>query len=1520
MSGLFGGGHTQSATPQRYNGIQISSSSAGGCIPLLYGRQRLPFNLIWYGAFTSTPNKSSSGGKGGGSQQPSSYTYKSSFAAGICEGPITNIINVWNDKDLTTLSALGFVLFNGAGGQAAWSYLTTNFPAQAIPYDHICYTGAVNYVLGESASLPNITFEVDGFLGQTAPITVTATGSPALGAVNLTLSTGWGHATGQWDITFADGEERVGTFVAGNTAVFWTGGLVNAQATATLLIGGAYDSDPSVFIPDYLTDPNHGAGYTGTVAPLTGTNSYQSYVQSLGLLLSLCETTQRSASDCIKEVLKITNSDAVVSYDTLKILPYCDAPVSGNGFSFTPNLTPIFIFTDDDFIDAPELTRVATADTYNHVRVEYLDRSNQYNTAVCEATDIGDIALTGERVMDTLNFHEITSSAVAQIAAQLILQTSLYERNTIKFKVRADFCLLEPMDYIGVTDQGLGYVGQVFRITKVTDDENDELEIEAMEIPGTVRTSALYSWQSVQGFNANFGATPPPVQAPVFMEAFGVLVGASGGRQLWIAVNGPASSTEWGGAQVFMSFDGTTYENISTITSPCRYGTITSNVSAITTQPDTTTTMGVALNNTLQVLDSGSAADAQDNRMLIAVGSGATLEIMSFETATLVSAGNYNLTTLYRGVYGTDSQSHLSGAQFIRIDGNLFSIPIDPGWLGQTLHFKFCSYNKVGRSVQDISTVTDYTYTPGQSAVAYNSVSESTFAVNGPSAVVFSPTTAFKVTTGNSSAWDSSVYSVQSYTNGCTAECSPSNITTDLMLGLTLNPLSSPSYTNLAYAWFMAAGGLQIYESGTGIGTFGTYAAGDNLAITYDGKHVVYYHNGVILRSVTIANQTFFMQIAFLSAGAAVFGMTYSSQSPVSTPLTLINFNGNSACVGSTAYKVSGTTAWDASVYSTQSYTNGCSLSCNQTSVLGASDDMMGLTLNPTAGVSYTNLAYAFQMNGTVWAIFESGTGIVSGGAYTNATVFEIIYDGKHVQYYVAGVLVRSVPIANQTFFMQIALGNPNDIVSNINWGPIATAVTPFTLIPMSLNVAAAGTKVTSNTFGSNGWGTKNFQSAESYNNGAQLTFQVNPISDAQFIGFSQSPATGDTTGLVHTLAGWYPHVGSTDCEILFNGANLGSFGSTPVLTDVFTITYDNFSFRWWRDGALLHEEYFPNAGPLFLFGDFFEINEGFSNISFGPYGQLSPNPFIATNGAVTHDSTMYKSFSATAWDSSVYSLNAYSVCHLQAKTSSPAKHAMIGLSFNPILSPSFTNINYAWYNDAGTWEIYESGTFTGVSITGAATDLVAITYDGATVTYLLNNASARTVSVASAVFYLEASFDDVGSGWNSVSFGPGTTLDTIPTASIDPNAVSQIISTFDSSLGTSNVNASTSPVNIDLVTATFTCTGNPVAIDWSINYGVNANGSSSVTALTFTIFRDGAALSSGQGTYTNNIPGTGFLFGSSNYSLATMTATDTAAAGSHTYSLHVIASGTGSGSGIPIASAFFHWTNAFIKVREIKK
>lgn len=819
---LFGGGGSQATAVTRYNALQLSRSAYGAVVPLLYGQCRAPMTLIWYGDFVSTPVSQSSGGKGsGGNSGSQSYNYSAAMMMMVCEGPIAGYVLVYDGKaQHANLSDLNLSqLALGTPGQAVWSYLTANHPGQAVPYDHVAYAAAAPYQLGSSAGLPNLTFEIAGLLRYNAPTVI--------------------------------------------------------------------DAEPAAVAVDYMTDLNHGANFFN-LAPLTGANSFQQYCVSMGMFVSYLESSQRAAVDFLRELLQITNSAGVVTGDgLLHLVPYADSPVAGNGASFTPNLTPKFAFTDDDLVAKPgedpvRLLRQPYSQTFNVVNVEYEDRANQYNTAIASAYDDADVALNGPRVMSTVSLHAIKTASLAKLVAQLILQRNLYYRNHYQFTVRPDYAGLEPMDFVALTDSGVGAANVLCRVLEVNEPAAGEVELLVEEVPVGPATAPLYDWQASQGYAANYNSAPGPVNAPYL---FRVPPGLStdGQARLGIAVNGPNNGL-WAGANVWVSFDNANFQLMGAVVRPARYGTLAAPLPSAA-DPDTTSTLAVALNNASMTVLGGSAADADQMRTLCVVDG----ELISYQSAAFVSAGRYNLgTRLRRGCYGSTVGAHASGAQWARLDQAIATLPLDPGMYGATLYLKFQSFNVFMRGLESLASLPVYTYVPAAGALA----TESAFTTTGSVVITGSPAGYRVYKPAGSNAWDSNANSVKAYSGGCWVSgqvAVNAGISVNyLMLGLTTTPNYS-GYVALNFALYQDNGLYYIYESGALVtGSLGVMADGDIFSIVYDGRIVRYAINGIQVRAVPAPGLTLYASVAVYGIGAQMQGVEFGAQQ--GAPITGGNF------------------------------------------------------------------------------------------------------------------------------------------------------------------------------------------------------------------------------------------------------------------------------------------------------------------------------------------------------------------------------------------------------------------------------------------------------------------------------------------------------------------------------------------------------------------------------------------------------------------------------------------------------
>jgi len=103
---------------------------------------------------------------------------------------------------------------------------------------------------------------------------------------------------------------------------------------------------------------------------------------------------------------------------------------------------------------------------------------------------------------------------------------------------------------------------------------------------------------------------------------------------------------------------------------------------------------------------------------------------------------------------------------------------------------------------------------------------------------------------------------------------------------------------------------------------------------------------------------------------------------------------------------------------------------------------MVGLNSNPSTGINYTNLDYAWYPTwdaGNPSYIYENGTPYGAYDAYTTSTIFEIIYDGVNVKYYLNGVLkytsliAPTLPLYLDSSFFSTANGGSID---SLSYGP----------------------------------------------------------------------------------------------------------------------------------------------------------------------------------------------------------------------------------------------------------------------------------------------------------------------------------------------------------------------------------------------------------------------------------------------------------------------------------------------------
>lgn len=713
------GGETSKIEAERIGAMRVQTSAYGMVVPLAYGRTRITGNLIEYVDFRAIAHTETSGGKGGGGIEQTSYTYDAAVAMGLCEGPIIDVRAAWKGKEKV-------------GDSVQLVFAEPHVVPLVAPYTvTIPDWAGGGWVIGDGFSMKPIfggavsgraftvvggvyTFSSD-MAGKTVYITYRKN-IPAIMVLGFSKFLGT-QPQAAWGYMQTAHPERALSY-PGVAYVAASGYALNSSASlenhsfeviAALPYNpaaGIWDANPAAVLTDFLTDPTHGAapGF-----PVDSLSSFSDYCLSTGVLISPCWAEQRPAHEYIEELAQVGNSAPVWSEGKLKLIPYADAEIVGSLATYTPNVTPLYDLTDDDFLpmggDPVKVRRKTQADAFNQVQVKFSNRAIDYNDDIAEAKDQADIEQHGLRPMSPVSLPSICEPGVADTVAGIIRDRALFVRNTYEFSVGWQYALLEPMDIVTVTDPALGLDKAPVRIREIT--EGAEITIVAEEFLSGVSAPTAYLSNIPAGYNADYNAQPGNVNTPVIFDAPSILTVT--GREIWAAISG--SGEEWGGCDVWVSTDNTTYKRVGSINGRARHGTLTAALAA-GADPDTVNTLAVDLMQSSGELTGGTTADADLFSTLCWIEG----ELLSYRDAALTAANRYNLTYLRRGAYNSQSGAHDSGSRFVRCDDRLFKYAVDPALVGKVLYFKFTSFNQWGMGHEDLSAVTAYSHTVGAGA------------------------------------------------------------------------------------------------------------------------------------------------------------------------------------------------------------------------------------------------------------------------------------------------------------------------------------------------------------------------------------------------------------------------------------------------------------------------------------------------------------------------------------------------------------------------------------------------------------------------------------------------------------------------------------------------------------------------------------------------------------------------------------------------------------------------------------
>lgn len=717
------------------NGTQIQTAVQALPIAIVYGAPRMPGNIIYANGFNAVKQQQA-GGKGlltGGKNQTNQFLYYATLICAIGEGPMGNIAAGWyNTNIFFNLSAITEVdpdsqfgksgepnmiptnaqFFPGGDLQEPWSYIQSHWPSDARSYKDVCYIGLPNMQLDSSGTPPQMNFVPRGAFAGTCPL------YPA------TISGSYTNNDGEFETSF---------------------------------FAGYIDADPSLCIFDFLTNERYGVGFpinlidqtslfstTGAIDPSIGDASVQTYCQAVGFGWSLVLNNSEAAGSILDRLMTNLVVAIVWTGELLKFIPYYDEGASGNpGFGsdnpfnivpkyFRPDITPLMTLTDDFFLQGehPEdepvtIDRIDPVDAYNYFRVTFRDRTNQYNDNVAEDSDEVSIELYGARVDTARTGDEFSLMTYASNSATLQLRRAQAIRRKVTFQLPPLFSFFDPMDIIDLTSGILD--GFAVRIISIEENDTGALTVIAEEFAAgsgnpTVFPGPVSTVTPVLQTNVPTGDVNPPVIFEPTASALATQGISSPTVVIGLSGSGGVFDPNWGGATVWVSLDGVSYQTLNDVFTNApvapgiaTQGVLTANLAAYGgANPDNTNTLSVNLSESNGVLTSTTSAVASQgvSTLCAIVDSDGCLELVAYTTATLVAANSYNLTSLYRGLYGTQPLEHLAGAQFLFINTAVYEANLPAQFVDQTIYFKFTSFNIYNAFQQDLSDVVEYTYVP----------------------------------------------------------------------------------------------------------------------------------------------------------------------------------------------------------------------------------------------------------------------------------------------------------------------------------------------------------------------------------------------------------------------------------------------------------------------------------------------------------------------------------------------------------------------------------------------------------------------------------------------------------------------------------------------------------------------------------------------------------------------------------------------------------------------------------------
>jgi cysteine-rich repeat protein len=572
-------------------------------------------------------------------------------------------------------------------------------------------------------------------------------------------------------------------------------------------------------------------------------------------------------------------------------------------------------------------------------------------------------------------------------------------------------------------------------------------------------------------------------------------------------------------------------------------------------------------------------------------------------------------------------------------------------------------------------------------------------------------------------------------------EATIANAATHVMFGLS-DADTTRSYGDIDFALYPASGGMNIYESGSSRGAFGSYKAGDRLRVEIRDGAVSYLRNNVQFYASAVApTYPLAVDSSFYEVGGAIDDVVIHACG-VADPLCQRDLNwlrGMNVSATDTALVNDAGGSWDAGAITRESIT--CGVGYVEARLPAISTLSFGLGSGDESR-SYADIEHAFNpnANGHLY-VYERGAQVADVYPYAPGDVLRVEVNLAAATPYVrylhngAGVYTSTVvPTVIDNFHLDTSFYATGESIEDVVLFDANAGGDP-TCGGDAFWTDVSGAIVRDHSV------RKEF-GASAYDGGASSQATIGGDGFMEFTAVENS--TTRSAGLSHGNAGtsytdldFSVYLAGSLVQVYEGGTHRGDFGNyDPGARFRVQVSGDVVTYS--RDGVAFYTSAVAPTYPLAVDTSLYSPAATIHDVTLTPCADATGAcaPAAWRNGANVRVSDggatlTREAVAGNAWNGGASTVD-YIHCgrgYAQATATETTTDRVFGLGF-PDTTTHFGDIDYGFYfGPGGALYVFESGTNLGLVGTYAPGDVLKIEIDAPVVRYLHNGAEVYVSS-----------------------------------------------------------------------------------------------------------------------------------------------------------------------------------------------